>query len=171
MENTLVHSTFPMKLWKAHNFSATPFHRTSMQLFLKKSFSLQSLFPREGNCGFVGGKWKKFLCTATANTIIITAIFHHCGLNMSEFCKNHEKMRTEGVTIKIHSCAKITMNSKCQENFWFDHFIWYDMEQLQWLPCVLGTQRQEQTRSRFPILADSHWICIAFDGKETFLLF
>ena len=106
-----------------------PFKELQCNYFLK-SFSLQSLFPREGNCGFVGGKWKKFLCTATANTIIIAAILHHCGLNMSEFCKVIKKWGQNGVTIKIHRWAKITMNSKCQENFWFDHFIWYDMEQL-----------------------------------------
>ena len=130
MENMLVHSTFPMKLWKAHNFSATPFQRTSMQLFLKELFFAISFSKGRELCGFVGGKWKKFLCTATANTIIIAAILHHCGLNMSEFCKVIKRWGQNGVTIKIHRWAKITMNSKCQENFWFDHFIWYDMEQL-----------------------------------------
>ena len=47
-----------MKLWKAHNFCASPLKEVECNYFLK-SFSSQSLFPQAGIVVFVGREMKK----------------------------------------------------------------------------------------------------------------
>ena len=47
-----------MKLWRAHNFCASPLKKVECNYFLK-SFSSQSLFPQAGIVVFVGREMKK----------------------------------------------------------------------------------------------------------------
>ena len=47
-----------MKLWRAHNFCASPLKEVECNYFLK-SFSSQSLFPQAGIVVFVGREMKK----------------------------------------------------------------------------------------------------------------
>ena len=112
-----------------------PFRELQCNYFLKRVFLCNLLFQGTGIVVLWEGNEKSFFAQqqqipSSSLPFFITVVW--ICLNSVKIMKRWGQIteRSQGFTIKIHRCAKITMNSKCQEHFWFDHFIWYDMKQL-----------------------------------------